>query len=84
MSLTTPEKVRTFQRKLYGKATAEPSFRFYQLYDKILRPDILAHAYTLARSNGGAPGVDGWTFARIEAEGLEAWLDGLIPTLEIF
>ena len=77
MSLTTPEKIRKLQRKLYGKAKAEPSFRFYQLYDKIYRPDILAHAYALARSNGGAPGVDGVTFARIDGEGLAQWLDGL-------
>ena len=77
MSLTTPEKIRKLQRKLYGKAKAAPSFRFYQLYDKIYRPDILAHAYALARSNGGAPGVDGVTFAQIEAEGVEGWLDGL-------
>lgn len=77
MSLTTPEKIRKLQTKLYGKAKAEPSFRFYQLYDKIYRPDILAHAYALARSNGGAPGVDGMTFAQIDAEGPETWLDGL-------
>ena len=77
MSLTTPEKIRKLQTKLYGKAKAEPSLRFYQLYDKIYRPDILAHAYALARSNGGAPGVDGMTFAQIDAEGPETWLDGL-------
>lgn len=77
MSLTTPEKIRKLQTKLYGKAKAEPSYRFYQLYDKIYRPDILAHAYALARSNGGAPGVDGMTFAQIDAEGPETWLDGL-------
>jgi RNA-directed DNA polymerase len=74
MSLATPEKIRSLQRKLYLKAKAEPAFRFYQLHDKIWRPDILAHAYALARSNRGAPGVDGVTFDRIEAAGLEAWL----------
>src|SRR6185312_13037835 len=77
MSLTTPDKIRTLQRKLYLKTKAEPDFRFYLLYDKIHRADILRHAYALARSNGGAPGVDGITFAMIEAAGLEEWLAGL-------
>jgi RNA-directed DNA polymerase len=77
MSLATPEKIRTFQRKLYRKAKAEPAFRFYVLYDKIYREDILRHAYEVARANAGAPGVDGMTFAAIEASGLEAWLAGL-------
>jgi len=74
MSLATPERIRTLQRKLYLKAKAEPAFRFYLLYDKIHRADILLHAYALARSNGGAPGVDGVSFAMIEAQGLENWL----------
>jgi RNA-directed DNA polymerase len=77
MSLVTPEKIRTLQRKLYRKAKAEPAFRFYVLYDKICREDILRHAYALARHNAGAAGVDGMTFAQIEASGLEAWLAGL-------
>jgi RNA-directed DNA polymerase len=77
MSLATPEKIRTLQRKLYRKAKAEPAFRFYLLYDKIYREDILRHAYAVARANAGAPGVDGMTFAAIEAAGLEAWLAGL-------
>jgi RNA-directed DNA polymerase len=77
MSLATPEKIRNLQRKLYRKAKAEPAFRFYVLYDKIYREDILRHAYEVARANAGAPGVDGMTFAAIEASGLEAWLAGL-------
>jgi RNA-directed DNA polymerase len=77
MSLATPEKIRSLQRKLYCKAKAEPAFRFYVLYDKICRDDILSHAYGLARANAGAPGVDGVSFAEIEEQGLEAWLAGL-------
>jgi RNA-directed DNA polymerase len=77
MSLATPEKIRSLQRKLYCKAKAEPAFRFYVLYDKICREDILRHAYGLARDNAGAPGVDGMSFAEIEEQGLEAWLAGL-------
>lgn len=77
MSLATPGKIRTLQRKLYRKAKAEPAFRFYLLYDKIYREDILRHAYAVARANAGAAGVDGVSFAQIEASGLEAWLAGL-------
>lgn len=77
MSLITPAKIRTFQRKLYVKAKEEPEFRFYSLYDKICRRDVLAHAYALAKSNGGSPGVDDVTFRKIEERGLEDWLTGL-------
>src|SRR6516162_8052466 len=77
MSLVTPDKLRNLQRKLYCKAKAEPAFRFYVLYDKICREDILLHAYKLARANAGAPGVDGVTFEQIEEQGLEEWLAGL-------
>ncbi|MGA3064990.1 MAG: group II intron reverse transcriptase/maturase [Methylocystis sp.] len=77
MSLETPDKIRNLQRKLYCKAKAEPAFRFYLLYDKICREDILRHAYALARANAGAPGVDGVSFKQIDASGVEVWLAGL-------
>ena len=77
MSLETPIKIRMLQRKLYQKAKEEPDYRFYLLYDKIYREDILNHAYALAKSNQGAPGVDGHSFAGIEAAGLEEWLNGI-------
>jgi RNA-directed DNA polymerase len=74
MSLETPIKIREFQRKLYTKAKQEPTCRFYMLYDKIHREDILAHAYELVKANQGAPGVDGQSFPGIEAQGRESWL----------
>jgi RNA-directed DNA polymerase len=77
MSLATPSKIRELQIKLYRKAKNEPGYRFYMLYDKIYREDILAHAYALARANKGAPGVDGQTFEQIESSGLAEWLSGI-------
>jgi len=77
VSLTTPQAIRRLQRKLYVKAKREPEFRFYQLYDKVYRRDILRHAYAVAKANGGSAGVDGATFADVESQGLESWLDGL-------
>ena len=81
MSLQTPDTVRRLQRTLYVKAKKEPEYRFYLLYDKVYREDVLAHAYALSRSAGGAPGVDGQTFADIEAAGRDEWLLGLRRTL---
>src|SRR5690348_9486825 len=81
MSLATPDRIRTLQRKLYLKAKAEPDYRFYLLYDKVHRTDILRHAYDLVRSNRGAPGVDGVSCAAIEALGLESWLAGIATEL---
>jgi len=73
VSLTPPEKLRRLQEALYTKAKQEPAYRFYLLYDKVYRVDILAHAYALSKQHGGAPGVDGVTFADIEAAGVEPW-----------
>src|SRR6195256_4904822 len=77
MSLTTPSNIRELQRKLYIKAKQEPNYRFYSLYDKIYREDILAHAYELAKANQGAPGIDQQSFGEIESEGRQKWLAGL-------
>ena len=66
--LETPEKIRNLQRELYQKAKNAPEFRFYSLYDKVYRDDILEHAYQLAEANGGAAGVDGATFENITEE----------------
>ena len=80
-NLSTPGSVRKLQRALHAKAKAEPGFRFYALYDKIYREDILAHAYAQCRSNKGAPGVDGQDFAEVEAHGVERWLGELALAL---
>jgi RNA-directed DNA polymerase len=64
--LTTPENIRTLQRKLYRKAKQEPAYRFHALYDKVYRADILSHAYNLVRANKGSAGIDGVTFEAIE------------------
>ena len=81
MSLRTPEKVEKLQTVLRAKAKASPSYRFYSLYDKVHRADVLAHAYERCRANGGSPGVDGQTFAAIESYGVEQWLGELAEEL---
>ena len=81
-NLVTPTSVRKLRRALHAKAKAEADFRFYALYDKMYREDILAHAYAQCRSNRGAPGVDGQDFADIEAYGLERWLAELALALK--
>ena len=82
MSLTTPEKLQRLQRSLYAKAKQEPEGRFHFLYDKVYREDLLQHAYAQSRSNRGAPGVDGQTFADVEAYGEEKWLAELKEELQ--
>lgn len=80
--LTTPENIRTLQRKLYRKAKQEPACRFHALYDKVYRADILSHAYDLVRANRGSAGIDGVTFKDIEAEeGVPAFLAELAEAL---
>jgi RNA-directed DNA polymerase len=74
VSLATPPKLQRLQEALYTKAKQEPGYRFYRLYDKVYRADILAHAYALSKQHSGAPGVDGVTFENIEAAGWEQWL----------
>ena len=80
-NLATPVSVQKLQMALHAKAKAAPGFRFYALYDKISRDDILMHAYAQCRSNKGAPGVDGQDFADIEAYGPERWLGELALAL---
>jgi RNA-directed DNA polymerase len=80
-NLSTPKSVQKLQRALHAKAKAEAGYRFYALYDKISREDILAHAYAQCRSNKGAPGVDGQDFADVEAYGVQRWLGELALAL---
>jgi RNA-directed DNA polymerase len=81
-TLETPDSIRKLQRALYLRAKKDRRFRAYALYDKVYRPDILAHAYALAKANGGAPGPDGCTFAEIEADGREGLLEELRDELK--
>ena len=80
-NLSTPKSVQKLQRALHAKAKAEAGYRFYALYDKIHREDILTHAYAQCRSNKGAPGVDGQEFADVEAYGVQRWLGELALAL---
>lgn len=82
MSLTTPTSVQKLQTALHAKAKENPACRFHALYDKVYRPDVLAHAYACCRANRGAAGVDGQTFEDIKAYGLERWLEELANELK--
>ena len=82
MNLATPSSVQKLQKALHDKAKESPGFRFYALYDKVYRKDILAFAYQCCRANGGAPGVDGQSFEGIEEYGEERWLDELAEELK--
>jgi len=81
-NLTTPASVQKLQTGLHDKAKESPSFRFYALYDKVYRKDVLTFAYAGGRANGGAAGVDNQTFEDIEAYGVERWLDELAQELK--
>ena len=82
MSLSTPASVQKLQTALHDKAKGSPSFRFYALYDKVYRKDVLTFAYACCKANGGAAGVDNQTFEDIETYGVERWLDELALELK--
>jgi RNA-directed DNA polymerase len=73
--IKTPISLQDLRRRIYAKAKAEPSWRFWGLYVHICKPETLQEAYQLAKANNGAPGVDGVTFAAIEASGLDVFLE---------
>ena len=81
MNLATPSSVQKLRRALHDKAKGSPDFRFYALYDKVYREDVLAYAYQCCKANGGAAGADGQTFEAIEEYGVGRWLDELAEEL---
>jgi len=82
VSPVTPASVQKLQTALHAKAKESPNFRFYAVYDKVYRKDVLAFAYECCQANGGAAGVDGQRFEDIEAYGVERWLDELAQELK--
>src|SRR5262252_2397312 len=82
MNLTTPASVQKLQTALHDKAKESPNFRFYALYDKVYRKDVLAFAYECCKANGGAAGVDGQTFEDVESYRRDRWLDELAQKLK--
>ena len=80
--LSTPRSVQKLQMALHAKAKTEAGYRFYALYDKVYREDILAHAYAQCRANKGAPGMDGQDFADVDAYGVQRWLGELALALK--
>jgi len=81
VSLVPPTTVGKLQETLHAKAKGSASYRFYALYDKVYRADVLEHAYRICQTNGGAPGVDGLRFEDIEKYGRQRWLDELAEEL---
>src|SRR5271169_2351162 len=82
MSPPTPTKsVQKLQTSLQTKAKAEPAFRFYALWDKVCRPDVIEEAYRRCRENDGAPGIDGVSFEKIESRGQKQWLEMIAKEL---
>jgi RNA-directed DNA polymerase len=79
--LEPPASVQKLRTALQVKAKEKPDYRFYLLYDKVYRKDVLAYAYRRCKANDGAPGIDGQDFADVEAYGEERWLDELADTL---
>jgi RNA-directed DNA polymerase len=79
---TAPINLQDLRRRLYVKAKAEPSWRFWGLYVHVCKRETLREAYRLAKGNDGAPGIDGATFEAIEADGVEDFLDQLREELE--
>jgi RNA-directed DNA polymerase len=82
VSLETPSSVQKLQTALHAKAKESPNFRFYSLYDKVYRKDVLEFAYRSCKANHGSAGVDGQTFEDIEEYGVERWLDELAQELK--
>lgn len=82
MNLATPSSVQKLQTALHDRAKESPDRRFHALYDKVYRRDVLVFAYQCCKANGGAAGVDGQTFERIEEYSVERWLDQLARELK--